>query len=71
MTEEKPEKQYIIANGIVVEDGKFLLVKRDREWDEQSHGKWELPGGKVDFGEEPYLAAVREVEEETVSSAKK
>lgn len=28
-------------------------------------GKWTLPGGGIDFGEAPDLAAVREIEEET------
>ncbi len=65
MNDKKNSKQVLIANGIVRKDGKFLLVKRQREWDEQAHGKWEIPGGKVDFGEEPKETALREVEEET------
>lgn len=66
MSGEKPEEQYIIANGIVKkkDSEKYLLVKRKREWDDQSHGKWELPGGKVDFGENPQETAMREVKEE-------
>lgn len=28
-------------------------------------GKWTLPGGGLDFGEEPALGAIRELEEET------
>ena len=30
-----------------------------------AHGKWELPGGKLDFGEAPAAAVAREVLEET------
>lgn len=58
-------EQFLIVNGIIKEDDKILLVKRQREWDEQAHGKWELPGGKVEFDEEPKEAVVREVKEET------
>jgi ADP-ribose pyrophosphatase YjhB (NUDIX family) len=28
-------------------------------------GKWTLPGGGIDFGEDPQMGAVRELEEET------
>jgi 8-oxo-dGTP pyrophosphatase MutT (NUDIX family) len=37
-------------------EGKLLLIHR--------RGKWDLPKGKIDKGETPELAAVREVEEE-------
>jgi len=30
-----------------------------------AHGKWTLPGGGINFGEEPATAAVRECQEET------
>ena len=65
MSDGKRSDQVLISNGIVEKNGKFLMVKRDREWDEKAHNKWEIPGGKVDFGEKPGKAAVREVEEET------
>ena len=39
-------------------DGAVLLARNDR-------GEWELPGGRVERGEEPAAAAVREVAEET------
>ncbi len=57
--------QVIISNGVVRKNGKILMVKRKREWDEQAHGKWELPGGKVEFGEKPKETVVREIKEET------
>ncbi len=62
---EKNRRQVLIANGVVEKNGNFLMVKRQREWDNQSHGKWEIPGGKVDFGEHPKQTVVREVKEET------
>lgn len=52
-----------VAVAVFVEDGaRVLLVKRGVE---PEHGKWALPAGYVDAGEDPRLAAVREVAEET------
>lgn len=36
---------------------KFLIVK-------ESSGKWDFPGGGLDFGEEPHKCLRREIEEE-------
>jgi len=46
----------------IVRDGKLLLVKR-RKAPEAGH--WNLPGGKVDWGERAADAAKREIREET------
>lgn len=43
-------------------DGKVLLGKRRGEL---GTGQYSVPGGKVDFGETPYEAALRETKEET------
>ena len=43
----------------VLEDGCIVLVQRS------DSGKWGLPGGMVDWGEDIPTAAVRELEEET------
>jgi 8-oxo-dGTP pyrophosphatase MutT (NUDIX family) len=46
------------AGGIVRHPaGKYLFIKR--------FGKWDLPKGKIEKGENPQAAALREVEEET------
>lgn len=43
-------------------DGQILLVKRGME---PERGKWALPAGFIDFGEDPQEAAIRETLEET------
>jgi 8-oxo-dGTP pyrophosphatase MutT (NUDIX family) len=45
---------------LIRQDNKFLAVARRGTTD-----KWGLPGGKIDPGEEPEQAAVRELAEET------
>lgn len=47
---------------LVIEDGKVLLVRRAME---PEVGKWSLPAGYLDYGEDPKKTAVREVLEET------
>ena len=47
------------AGGVVVRDGRVLLVHRSR------YDDWTLPKGKLDPGESFEDAALREVEEET------
>ena len=44
------------AGGAVISEGKLLVIYR--------RGKWDLPKGKIDKGETPEIAAVREVAEE-------
>ena len=51
-----------IAISAVVNDGKVLLIKRVKP---PYAGYWAIPGGKVEFGEHPEEAAVREIKEET------
>lgn len=46
------------------DDGKILILKRSTE-SKTNPGKWELPGGKVDQGEDFDKALIREVYEET------
>ena len=45
--------------GVVIDrQGRVLLLKNERE-------EWELPGGKLELGEEPADCVVREIEEES------
>jgi len=43
--------------------GKYLVLKRSRN-DQHTPGGWDLPGGGVGSGEQPYTAAIRETKEE-------
>ncbi len=47
-----------LAENLIVQDGRVLLLYRSDE----EH--WEVPGGKVEEGENPTEAAVREANEE-------
>lgn len=51
-----------VAIALLEQDGDLLICRRRQD---QSHaGKWEFPGGKVEPGEEPREALVRELGEE-------
>jgi 8-oxo-dGTP diphosphatase len=52
----------VVAAAVVIEQGKVLLTRRH----EGSHlaGLWEFPGGKLEDGESPEEALVRECREE-------
>lgn len=52
-----------VALAIVLRDRRILLARRPQG----SHlaGLWEFPGGKIEPGEEPAAAALRELREET------
>ena len=58
-------KQITVFSAVVVKDKKVLLNLRKENELPEAHLKWEYPGGKVDFGETPQEAVVREVFEET------
>ena len=60
--EEPPQDAVTIvraAGGLVVRDGKVLLVHRPK------YDDWSFPKGKCDDGESDEACALREVEEET------
>jgi 8-oxo-dGTP diphosphatase len=52
----------VVAIAMVDADGRILLAQRPAG--KQHAGLWEFPGGKVDSGEAPERALIREVEEE-------
>jgi ADP-ribose pyrophosphatase YjhB (NUDIX family) len=57
-----PDQPVVGVGGVILHDGKILLEKRKNE---PSMGKWTIPGGLVEVGENLEHAVVREVEEET------
>ncbi len=52
------------AKAFIVEDGKLLLLKR-RPNDVHKPGAWDIPGGRLEPGENPYSGLLRETKEET------
>lgn len=52
----------VAAAAVVERDGKILLVRRTMT---PGQGRWTIPGGFVEFDEDPREAVVREVLEET------
>ena len=50
------------VGAIAVRDGTLLLIRRGHA---PSRGRWSLPGGRVEPGETPQQALVREMAEET------
>jgi len=50
------------VGAIAIRDGALLLVRRGHA---PSRGRWSLPGGRVEPGETPQDALVREIAEET------
>jgi 8-oxo-dGTP diphosphatase len=52
----------LVVGAAVVRDGRLLAARRTTP--AEAAGRWELPGGKVDEGETPDEAVVREIREE-------
>ena len=60
----QPTPQVVACVGALVQDpaGRLLLVQRGHD---PHRGRWTLPGGRVEPGETPEQAVVRELREET------
>lgn len=52
----------VVAAALVDSDGRVLIAQRPDG--KQLAGQWEFPGGKVEDGETPETALIRELEEE-------
>jgi 8-oxo-dGTP pyrophosphatase MutT (NUDIX family) len=48
----------VSVKGVVIRDDRVLLLRNDRD-------EWELPGGKLELGEDPAACVAREIDEET------
>jgi len=44
----------VSVKGVAVQDGRLLLLENER-------AEWELPGGKLEIGEDPPACLVREI----------
>jgi 8-oxo-dGTP diphosphatase len=62
VTREFPDRPIVGVGGVVVQDGRALIVKRAHE---PRKGEWSLPGGIVELGETLVEAVCREIKEET------
>ena len=58
MDDQKPGSYQISVKGVVVRDGRVLLLRNERQ-------EWELPGGRLELGETPPQCVAREIIEET------
>ena len=54
----------IVVAAAIVADGRLLAARRRQAGGPSTGGRWELPGGKVEAGESPAHALVREISEE-------
>ena len=57
-----PDRPVVSVGAVVLDGQRVVLVKRGQE---PLKGRWSLPGGVVEAGEELHAAVVREVREET------
>lgn len=57
-------KTRVAAYAIIVQDDEMLFCRLSSRVP-QAEGKWTLPGGGIEFGEDPQDTVVREVQEET------
>ncbi len=61
-TQSRPAITTVVAAALVDRDGRVLIQKRPDH--KPMGGLWEFPGGKVDPGETPEQALIRELDEE-------
>ena len=54
----RPHTFPVSVKGVCVRTGRVLLLRNERD-------EWELPGGKLEHGEDPVVCVAREISEET------
>src|SRR5438105_15656434 len=59
---EYPERPMVGVGGVVIEDGRALLIRRGSE---PLMGEWSIPGGSLELGEALEEGVARELLEET------
>lgn len=61
-TREYPDRPVVGVGGLVIHEGRALLVRRGSE---PLKGQWSIPGGTLELGETIAEGVVRELREET------
>jgi 8-oxo-dGTP diphosphatase len=65
-----PKKDMVVVNfrisvhAFIIKDNNLFIVKRSKK-DVQNPDIWEIPGGRLELGEDPTLGLMREIKEET------
>ena len=62
MSKEYPDRPVVGVGGVVIENGRALLIRRGCE---PLLGQWSIPGGTLELGESLEHGVVRELKEET------
>jgi 8-oxo-dGTP diphosphatase len=62
MAREYPDRPVVGIGGVVIENGRALLIKRGTE---PLLGQWSIPGGTLELGESLQQGVARELLEET------
>jgi ADP-ribose pyrophosphatase YjhB (NUDIX family) len=62
MAREYPERPVVGVGGVVIEEGRALLIRRGSE---PLLGQWSIPGGTLELGESLQQGVARELLEET------
>lgn len=59
---DQPDMPLLVTAAIIFDAGKVLVTRRPEH--KRHPGLWEFPGGKIDPGESPETALIREIDEE-------
>ncbi len=59
------QRHFTAVKAVIVQNGKVLLVRESANDPSRSHvGKYDVPGGRLNFGEHPLEGLKREIKEE-------